>query len=301
LAGYRRNHWQGIIGISTNFLDHAVGSFQKVKFLPWDDIIKLIKRAKIAHPSVQAIYFNDDEFLMNRERIIDLCNYIISDNELKDLIYICMARVDSIDRELLDLMKKANFGIISYGVESFSDRILCDMDKKIKINGCANMSDLSVKALEMTQKAGITPRINFILFYPTININDLIINIEIATKLIEMGIPPTYYTFVEPFPGARIMNKPYNDGYLFELNGKEINIATKILPIDIEIRKLVIRALEEYKINVEVFKQKYGFNKVSKLPTSIDTLVLFYSVYQEAQLSTTQITNAIDLLMKDIV
>lgn len=288
---------------STNFLDNAIGESQKVRFLSAEDIVKLIRRAQKAYPTVQAIYFNDDEFLFNRTRIIQLCSEINNDPDLRQLNYICMARVDNIDEELLYLMKNARFGIISFGIESFSDKILGDMDKKLKKTDGKSMSDISYEAIEMTLRAGIIPRINFILFYPTITLDDLIINTEIAVKLILKGAPPTYYTFVEPFPGARIMRKNYDEGYhyeSFEFNSNTIRIPTKILPLNPDMRNLALHALNEHPIDISYFKQKYNYTTLNKFPTSIDTLILFYSIYKLAKLDTMYINKAIESLIKSI-
>lgn len=288
---------------STNFLDNAVGESQKVRFLSAEDIVRLIRRARKAYPAVRAIYFNDDEFLFNRQRVVQLCSDINNDPNLKQLNYICMARVDNIDEELLVMMKNAGFGIISFGIESFSDKILGDMDKKLKKADNKNMSEISLEAVEMTLKAGIIPRINFILFYPTITLDDLIVNTEIAVKLILKGAPPTYYTFVEPFPGARIMQKNYDEGYQYEsftLNSKAVRIPTKILPLNPEMRNLALNSLDEHNTDVNYFKQKYNYAEGDKFPTSIDTLILFYSIYKLAKLDAKHIRQAIESLIKSI-
>ena len=269
---------------STNFLDVAIGGVQKVRFLDANDIVLLITRALKEHPTTQAFYFNDDEFLLNKKRIFDLCDILKSNTQFKGLKFICMARVDNINEEILLNLKEAGFIIISFGIESFSSRVLNDMDKKLHSAHTKDMGQIAKEAVELTLKAGITPRINFILFYPTITEEDLKITIDCATELIVKGAPPTYYTFVELFPGARIMEKNYKDGWLYENqllpDGSTIEIPTKVLPLDLRIRKICQTALDIHDEEVLKIKYKYNWSLDGRTPTSIDTLILFKSLYE---------------------
>jgi radical SAM superfamily enzyme YgiQ (UPF0313 family) len=290
---------------STNFLDLAIGGIQKVRFLDANDIIILIKRALKAHPTTQAFYFNDDEFLLSKKRIFDLCTILKNDNSFKGLKFICMARVDNINEEMLINLKEAGFIIISFGIESFSNRVLNDMDKKLHASHTKDMGQIAKEAIELTLKVGITARINFILFYPTITEEDLKINIECATELILKGAPPTYYTYVELFPGARIMDKNYKDGWLYENqllpDGSSIEIPTKVLPINLRIRKICQRAQEIHEDEIVKIKNKYDWPMEGRMPTSIDTLILFKSLYKLLSLNCNHIDLAIDSLINQVL
>ena len=289
---------------STNFLDNAIQGVHKVRFLNASDILLLIRRALKMHPGTQAFYFNDDEFLLNKKRIKDLCMILKTQSIYKGLKFICMARVDNISEEILSDLKEAGFSIISYGIESFSDKVLKDMDKKLNSKHTKDMGQIAIDAVELTLKAGLTPRINFILFYPTISREDLQITVDCATSLILKGAPPTYYTFVELFPGSSIMEKDYKQGWVYETeelpDGSKIEIPTKVLPLDPEIREVCLKALEIHPQSVSELKATQLPNLEGNLPTSIDTLVLFKNLYELLQIPSEHIEEAILAMVRQV-
>lgn len=286
---------------STNFLDNAVNGVHKFICLKADEIFTLIKRASREFPDLEAIYFNDDEFLIDKRRVLKLCKMIRSDDTLSTLHYICMARVDNIDKNILIAMKNAHFSIISFGIETFSETILRDMNKKVKKTNGYSVTESMISAIKLTASVGIVPRINFIMFYPTIQLCDLQRTIEIATELIELGCPPTYYKFVELFPGARIMKKQYQKGYrygLFKVGDQSIKYPVDVLPLDEEIKELALKSIQDHTKYLKLITQKYAVHINSKIPSSIDTLIFFYSIYRNAGLQTSRIEEAINNLLK---
>ncbi|MFQ6123842.1 MAG: B12-binding domain-containing radical SAM protein [Candidatus Heimdallarchaeota archaeon] len=77
------------------------------------------------------IWFVDDCFTINRERIIGICNEIIRRGVKID--WECLSRVDTIDKELANKMKKAGCVRVFYGIESGNNSILALMNKQITI------------------------------------------------------------------------------------------------------------------------------------------------------------------------
>ena len=75
----------------------------------------------------------DDGFSTNINRAKEICRLVIKENI--DLLINCAngIRVDRIDYELLELMKKAGIYRVSLGIESGSQRILNNVDKGIKL------------------------------------------------------------------------------------------------------------------------------------------------------------------------
>ena len=94
-----------------------------------EELIPMVKRHKI---NIICIY--DECFATNKKRILDFCERVkILQNEITwKLNWTCQIRVESVDRELLKIMKDAGCGAISYGFESFSPVVLKSMRKHIK-------------------------------------------------------------------------------------------------------------------------------------------------------------------------
>jgi len=108
-----------------------------------DEIEKIIRDIKRAD---YVFTFIDDTFLFSKEWIVSFCNEIKNRN-LK-LRWTCQARVDNIDEELLETIKKGGCFWLSMGVESGSQKILDFLTKGIKVKDI-------IRAFDLCHKVGI--------------------------------------------------------------------------------------------------------------------------------------------------
>ena len=114
--------------------------------------LKLLKKLG----GVKYVWFYDEIFTINRERVIEVCYGIIK--ERLNIKWFCDSRIDLVDKEILRLMKKAGCIGIAYGVESGSQKILNSMNKGITISQARN-------SLIMTRRAKIPIQLNLIIGY----------------------------------------------------------------------------------------------------------------------------------------
>lgn len=112
-----------------NQLPHASGR-NTVPYvsLSNDDLIEVIKRIKKSHERVKTIYFTDDSFCSNRVNVIDFCKRIVEED--LGLKFMCQARITDLTEEVILWMKRANFIQINIGIESFSENVLKEINKK---------------------------------------------------------------------------------------------------------------------------------------------------------------------------
>ncbi|MDD5136354.1 MAG: radical SAM protein [Candidatus Omnitrophica bacterium] len=80
---------------------------------------------------IKNFFIFDETFTVNKKRILDLCDEII--RRKMRINWSCRSRVDTIDGEIMDRMKAAGCSRISFGVESASDEVLKQLNKKISI------------------------------------------------------------------------------------------------------------------------------------------------------------------------
>jgi radical SAM superfamily enzyme YgiQ (UPF0313 family)/glycosyltransferase involved in cell wall biosynthesis/2-polyprenyl-3-methyl-5-hydroxy-6-metoxy-1,4-benzoquinol methylase len=80
---------------------------------------------------VKGIYFREDNFTLNRERLKRFCTLLIEKN--LHIQWACESRVSTLDREILELMAKAGLCGFYFGVESGSQRILDMLQKNITV------------------------------------------------------------------------------------------------------------------------------------------------------------------------
>jgi radical SAM superfamily enzyme YgiQ (UPF0313 family) len=98
---------------------------------------------------IRSLYFFDDNFPVNRERAIAICEGIINNGWA--LKWACCSHVKMINRELLKVMKASGCVTIDFGVESGSDKILKNVNKR------QTQEDIE-KAFGLVHEAGVTPR-----------------------------------------------------------------------------------------------------------------------------------------------
>jgi len=95
------------------------------KYRSVNDVIAEIKEIKKL--GFKNIYFGDQTFGANQERLTEICNFMIKAGI--NLGWVCWSRVDVVNEELLKLMKRAGCHTILFGVESSNDEILKQNNK----------------------------------------------------------------------------------------------------------------------------------------------------------------------------
>ena len=109
------------------------------------------------------IYFRDDNFTVNRQRVIDICEEILKRNIKID--WMCQGRAHSINKDLFKLMKLAGCRSMRFGIESGSKRILSFIRKEINLDEC-------LKIVEDCKSVGLLTEASIIVGFPTQTIKE---------------------------------------------------------------------------------------------------------------------------------
>jgi len=144
----------------------------------------------------------DDTFTIDRQRVINICNEIM-DRGL-DIGFDIRARVDTVDKELLEKLKKAGCERIHYGVESGNPAILKVLRKGITI-------EQAKKAFEMTKEVGIDTLAYFILGSPRETKSEMLESIKLAK---ELDPDFAHFTVMAPFPATPLYDMGIKEGIL---------------------------------------------------------------------------------------
>ena len=153
---------------------------------------------------VNQIFIIDDNFAVNKKRAKELCREFIRRGFNKKMTWWTDARIDCVDEELLRLMKEAGCTIISYGVESGSQRLLDFIQKGITL-------DQIKRVLVMTKKVGIDVRATLILGLPTETREESLQTIRFAK---ELPIDQARFALATPFPGTKLYEIAKEEGSL---------------------------------------------------------------------------------------
>ncbi|UCG95492.1 MAG: radical SAM protein [archaeon] len=169
-----------------------------------ENLIREVRDA-VENSGVRSAYFIDLEFTINRDLVEKLCDFLIDKNY--DFRWCCQGRLDSVDRKLLDKMKRAGCVLIHYGVESGSSRIMGMINKKITLEQVE-------KGMKLTKEAGIDTACFFMFGFPSETEEEMEKTIKFAKKL-----NPTYASFhiAVPYPGTELYEKIPEKRELFPL------------------------------------------------------------------------------------
>lgn len=114
-------------------------------------IVNQIKEV-IKKYNIKKVVFYDDTFTLKKTRAIELSNRL---GEL-GISWICNTRVDQVDIEVLEAMKKGGCTEVSFGVEAANNRVLDFAHKGITV-------EKAKKAIQLAKDAGISTRA-FLMF-----------------------------------------------------------------------------------------------------------------------------------------
>jgi radical SAM superfamily enzyme YgiQ (UPF0313 family) len=132
----------------------------------------------------------------------DFCQGMIKSGLNKKVTIDCNLRFNSnLTQADYDLLKKAGFRFILYGLESASQKTLDHINKNLKV---AQIEE----GLTMAKKAGLSPHITVMVGYPWEEKEDIENTISFVRGLFKKGIVDTMQaTVVIPYPGTPLFDE----------------------------------------------------------------------------------------------
>ncbi len=137
--------------------------------------------------------FIDDSFGLNSEITSELCNLIIENNII--IRWCCQTRV-TIPIETIKLMKTAGCSLISFGIESGSEKVLENIKKGLT-------KDLMRKGIENAKKTGLLVKAYFIIGLPGEGKEEFKESLIFAKSL---DIDYLWLSIIKILPGSELWN-----------------------------------------------------------------------------------------------
>ena len=163
----------------------------RIRFRSPANIIKEMRQLYDNY-QVEMIFFEDDLFTQNRKRVLDFCDAM--ERELTGKKWGAMARVDTVDFEMLSRMKRAGCVELAFGAESGSQRILDLLGKGITVEQIR-------KTFQQVNEIGIDAGMFLIIGIPGETQEDM----DMTKKLIAESKPKwVNVSFLTPLPGTEI-------------------------------------------------------------------------------------------------
>ncbi|MFC1817394.1 B12-binding domain-containing radical SAM protein [Thermodesulfobacteriota bacterium] len=219
---------------------------------------------------VKEIMFYDDTLTMNRQFVTDLCEDILSRG--LTVKWEAPSRIDTVDREMLTLMKRANCIRLRFGVESGNPRILKLMNKKITL-------DQVREVFSITRKLGIETFAYFIIGYITETEETIKETIAFAKSL---KADLFMFTVATPYPGTPLYTLARELGFIKGDYWEDLTLGrnTERLPFFVDnADKWVKRAYRSFYFDplfvLKKLRSVRSFDQIKKMLSAAGGLLFF--------------------------
>lgn len=160
------------------------------RFRSAENVLEEIR--SLVEMGVEEFFFVDDTFTINRNRVLRLCELIVTEG-LK-IRYKISSRVDRIDEEMLHRLAESGCYRIHYGVESGSQRVLDYLQKGITVAQI-------VQAFELTRRTGIQRFAYMMLGIPSETLEDMKQTFHLVRRVAPDHVN---YSICTPFPKTHL-------------------------------------------------------------------------------------------------
>lgn len=161
-----------------------------------DELEKLVRDF-----GVREVAFYDDVFTLNRKRVMGICAEIL--NRGLKLHWSCESRVNLVDAEMLQQMRRAGCYTIAYGIESAAPEVLAGLDKDAT-------PEQAAAAVLITRRAGIQVIGYFMIGSPGETSATIHTTLDFAKSL---KLDYAQFSVTTPFPGTRLYERYLAEGY----------------------------------------------------------------------------------------
>ncbi len=195
-----------------------------------DEISMLIERHHVREIMDDSGSFPVGEWLE------DFCRGLISRGHNKKIYLDCNMRFGALNKENFALMKKANFRLLLFGLESANQDTLDRIKKNMKVESV-------IQDCEAATRAGLFPHITIMFGYPWESYEDALNTLKLGKWLLKKGYAYTMQaTIVVPYPGTPLFEECQKRGWLNTLDWSDYDMKKPVMasPIpDVKLMKLV--------------------------------------------------------------
>jgi radical SAM superfamily enzyme YgiQ (UPF0313 family) len=149
----------------------------------------------VNHFGAKEIYFDDDDFCVNKQHVIEICNEI-KKRKLK-VKWSCMGDAMSSDEEMIKAMGSSGCIFMKFGVESGNKEVLKRIEKPLR-------PEKAIYISKLCRKYGIMTHATFSFGLDGENLESMKDTLELANKI---KFDYAQVSITTPFPGTRYYEK----------------------------------------------------------------------------------------------
>ena len=217
--------------------------------------------------------FDDAGTLFIGPPLKKFCELLIESGYNKKVVFSCNMRLNALSQEYYDLMGKANFRFILYGMESGNQETLDRLDKGMQVHQIE-------EGARMAKKAGLEPHLTIMLGYPWETEEMARNTIAVAKHCFDKGYVDTMQaTITIPYPGTPLYTECIEKDWLlvdpddyeaFDMRGPVMKI-----PFEKEVL---------FELTQELYSSfatpKFIIRKILSVRSYTDAKFLFYSAWK---------------------
>lgn len=212
---------------------------------------------------IKEIQIVDDHFIFNLEFAKDFCRRAIEKNLNLTFYGVSGVRIEKMDRELLELMKKAKFYQVAVGVESGSDRVLKLIKKNLTIN-------VVREKIKLITEVGLEVIAFFIIGFPGETREEIIETIKFAC---ELPLKRATFSSCLPLPGTEIYYQLKKEGKLRNLDWTRLHFSKICFPIE-GVTTFELAMLQRYAFLKFMFRPKIIWKHLQEIKSLSQILFL---------------------------
>jgi radical SAM superfamily enzyme YgiQ (UPF0313 family) len=189
------------------------------------------------------------------------CNGMIKEGYNKNIYFDCNARFGSLDESDFALMKKANFRLLLFGLESANQKTLDRINKNLE-------AAKIIEDCRLATKAGLFPHITLMFGYPWETYEDALKTLQLGRWLLNKGYAYTMQaTIVIPYPGTPLFQECKQNYWLKTLDWDDYDMKQPIMRSGISDNKIMELVQGMYKAS---FAPQFMLRKLISLKDTDD-------------------------------
>jgi anaerobic magnesium-protoporphyrin IX monomethyl ester cyclase len=226
---------------------------------------------------LKELNIDDATFTTNRQRVIDFCRRLRG--EKIKLIWTCNGRVDNLDDDMLEAMKKSGCKMIRLGVESGSQEVLNKIRKHLTLEQIE-------KGVRMVKKHGIQALGGFMFGFPFDSRESIEQTIHFAKKL---SPDQVQFSICMGYPGTSLYSYAKENDLLLARSFKEFDMTygPVMKTVDMErheLEHILARAYKEFYFRPRYILQTLwhmrDFDEVKRVMRSLRSLIRTISLHK---------------------
>jgi len=215
--------------------------------------------------------FDDAGTFMVGKPLVDFCNLMIESGYSKKVVFGCNMRLNALKQEHYDLMGKANFRFILYGMESANQYTLDHLDKGLKVEQIE-------EGVRMAKKGGLDPHLTIMMGYPWETYEDAKNTVELAKECFKKGYVDTLQaTVVIPYPGTPLWKECKEKGWLLTENYEDYDMRRPVMKSSLSPEQVLALTQDLYKA---ALSPQFIFRKITEIRNFTDIKHLFFSAWK---------------------